>query len=150
MMRRTGHEKRRWRSGFTLVELLIVVTILGILVAMVVPRLAGRTEQARRARAESDVKGSIPLALDLFEVDTGGYPTAEEGLGILRTAPPDASARNWHGPYLKQEPMDPWGHPYRYLSPGVHNPQDYDLFSLGPDGTEGTSDDIGNWSQGGK
>ncbi len=127
-----------------------MVTILGILVAMVVPRLAGRTEQARRARAESDVKGSIPLALDLFELDTGKYPTTEEGLNILRTAPPDASSRNWRGPYLKQSPIDPWAHPYHYAYPGTKNPQDYDLFSVGPDGTEGTSDDIGNWEQKGQ
>ncbi len=135
------------RAGFTLVELLIVVTILGILVAMVVPRLAGRTEQARRARAEADVKGNIPLALDLFEVDTGKYPTTEEGLNILFTAPADAEAVNWHGPYVKQAPGDPWGHPYRYVYPGTKNPKDYDLFSLGPDGTEGTTDDIGNWKK---
>lgn len=126
-------------------ELLIVVTILGILVAMVVPRLAGRTEQARRARAEADVKGSMPLALDLFELDTGKYPTTEEGLAILRVAPPDAQARNWHGPYLKQNPTDPWKRPYRYVYPGLKNTQDYDLYSVGPDGAEGTSDDIGNW-----
>ena len=129
--------------GFTLVELLIVVTILGILVAMVVPRLAGRTEQARRARAEADVRGSIPLALDLFELDTGRYPTTEEGLASLKSAPTGVS--NWRGPYLKQSPVDPWGRPYRYLYPGVKNPSDYDLFSLGPDGAEGSSDDIGNW-----
>ncbi|MBI3615877.1 MAG: type II secretion system major pseudopilin GspG [Candidatus Omnitrophica bacterium] len=135
------------RTGFTLVELLIVVTILGILVAMVVPRLAGRTEQARRARAQADVKGSIPLALDLFELDTGKYPQTEEGLNILRAAPPNAEARNWHGPYLKQDPIDPWGRSYRYVYPGAHNAQDYDLSSVGPDGTEGTGDDIGNWQQ---
>lgn len=130
--------------GFTLVELLIVVTILGILVAAVVPRLAGRTEQARVGRAQSDVGGNITLALDLFELDSGKYPTAEQGLAALRTAPADAE--NWRGPYLKQEPIDPWGNAYRYLTPGTRNPQDYDLFSLGPDGVEGTADDIGNWS----
>lgn len=133
------------RLGFTLVELLIVVTILGILVAAVVPRLAGRTEQARIGRAEVDVKGNITLALDLFEVDAGNYPSTEQGLAALRTAPADAD--HWRGPYLKQEPIDPWGRPYRYLQPGSRNPQDYDLFSLGPDGVEGTADDIGNWEK---
>ncbi len=133
----------RGGSGFTLVELLVVVTILGILIAMVVPRLAGRTEQARRARAEADVKGNIVLAIDLFETDTGKYPTTELGLAALRTQPADVE--NWHGPYLKQNPVDPWNRSYRYTCPGARNPSDYDLFSVGPDGAEGTSDDIGNW-----
>lgn len=130
-------------GGFTLVELLVVVTILGILVAMVVPRLAGRTEQARRARAESDIKGSISLALDLFELDAGKYPSTEQGLSSLRVQP--SGLESWKGPYLKQDPIDPWGNAYRYLQPGVNNPQEYDLFSVGPDGAEGTADDVVNW-----
>lgn len=133
------------RRGFTLVELLIVVTILGVLVAMVMPRLTGRTEQARRARAQADVQANIALALDLFELDIGRYPTSEEGLAALRSQP--ANASNWRGPYLKQDPIDPWGRAYRYLFPGTKNPQDYDLFSVGPDGAEGPSDDIGNWAK---
>ncbi len=131
------------RCGFTLVELLVVVTILGILVAMVVPRLAGRTQQARLARAEADVKANLALALDLFELDNGRYPTTEEGLNALRIKPPDA--KNWNGPYLKRDALDPWGRPYRYRYPGAQNPADYDLFSLGPDGSEGTPDDIVSW-----
>jgi len=134
------------KSGFTLVELLIVVTILGVLVAMVVPRLAGRTQQARMARATADVQANIPLALDLFEVDTGAYPTQEQGLEALRVIPADVE--NWRGPYLKTTPLDPWKRSYQYQMPGTQNPSDYDLFSVGPDGTEGTSDDIGNWEGG--
>ncbi len=133
------------KRAFTLIELLIVVTILGVLVAMVVPRLAGRTEQARVARAEADVKSNIILALDLFELDNGRYPTTQEGLNALRAQPPDA--KNWRGPYLKQSPTDPWGRSYRYVYPGSHNPQDYDLFSVGPDGAEQTPDDVGNWEK---
>ena len=135
----------RSNKGFTLVELLVVVTLLGILVAMVVPRLAGRTEQARKARAQADVQGNLPLALDMFELDTGNYPTSEQGIASLRVLPP--GVENWRGPYLKREPVDPWGRPYRYVFQGPHNPQDYDLFSVGPDGAEGTSDDLGNWDK---
>jgi general secretion pathway protein G len=134
---------RNDERGFTLVELLIVVTILGVLVAMVVPRLAGRTQQARIARTQADVQANIPLALDLFEADTGSYPTQEQGLEALRTVPADVE--NWRGPYLKAAPLDSWKRPYHYQTPGTRNPNDYDLFSVGPDGTEGTSDDIGNW-----
>ncbi len=134
---------KRQSVGFTLVELLIVVTILGILVAMVVPRLAGRTEQARRARAEADVRGNLALALDLFEADTGSYPTTSQGLAALKSAP--SGVENWRGPYVKREPIDPWGRLYRYAYPATHELQDYDLFSMGPDGVEGTADDVSSW-----
>lgn len=134
----------RNKYGFTLIELMIVVVILAVLAAAVVPRLAGRTQQARIATAKSDIAGSVSVALDLYELDNGRYPTSEEGLNALLTKP--GSVTNWNGPYLKKKPTDPWGNEYKYACPGTHN-NDYDVYSLGPDGKEGT-DDITNWEAG--
>ncbi|MCX5696832.1 MAG: type II secretion system major pseudopilin GspG [Candidatus Omnitrophica bacterium] len=131
-------------KGFTLVELMLVVIIIGILVAMVVPRMAGRSEQARDAVAKADVDLNVATALKLYEIDNGAFPTTEEGLDALLAAP--SSAKNWKGPYLEKKPLDPWGKVYLYKSPGTHRPQDYDLSSLGKDGVE-SSDDIGNWEK---
>lgn len=132
------------KKGFTLIELMLVVIIIGVLVSMVVPRLVGRSEEARVSAAKADIHANISVALDLFELDNGRYPTTEEGLSSLRTKP--ASAINWKGPYLKREPQDPWGSPYMYRSPGDYNP-DYDLYSYGPDGKEGGGDDVSNWEE---
>ncbi len=94
-----------------------------------------------------DPEYAAKLGVNIHELLISQPSSGEEGLNILVTAPADADARNWHGPYLKQFPTDPWGHPYHYVYPGVKNPQDYDLFSFGTDGIEGTSDDIGNWKK---
>jgi general secretion pathway protein G len=137
-------------KAFTLVELMLVVIIIGILVAMVVPRIAGRSEQARRAAAQADIDANLAIALDLYELDNGNYPTTEQGLDALIKAPTSAPVpENWNGPYLKKRkvPLDPWGRPYKYASPGVHNTEDYDLFSLGADGVEGGGDDVANWEE---
>ena len=137
----------RRARGFTLIELMLVVIIISALVAMVAPRLAGRSEEARRSIAEADIKGNLTLALKLYEVDNGRYPSTEQGLQALLEKPASPPApKNWKGPYLEQEPLDPWKKPYGYRYPGTHPPRDYDLFSLGPDGTE-SEDDIVNWKQ---
>ena len=121
------------KRAFTLIELMLVVIIIGVLSAMVVPRLAGRSEQARAQAAKTDINSSIPLALDLYEMDMGKYP---DSLESLRTRPADGES--WRGPYLKKKPVDPWGKPYVYKAPGDHNQDGYDLSSLGPDGQPGT------------
>ena len=139
------NRSRAGLGGFTLIELMLVVVIISALVAMVAPRLAGRSEEARRSIADADIKGNLSLALKLYEIDNGRYPTTEQGLQALLekpTAPP--SPKNWKGPYLEQEPLDPWKHTYVYAYPGTHPPRDYDLYSIGPDGKQG-EDDITNW-----
>jgi general secretion pathway protein G len=132
-------EALRSNRGFTLIELMLVVIVIGILVAMVAPRFAGRSEQARIAASQADIISHLAAALDLFELENGRYPTTDEGLAALRKS-------GEKGPYLKRDvPLDPWKRPYVYRSPGQHNREDYDLFSVGPDGIEGTKDDITNW-----
>jgi general secretion pathway protein G len=135
----------RSARGFTLVELLLVLVILGVLAAVVIPKFTGRTEQAQIAAARTDI-ATLETALDVFEVDCGRYPTTEEGLAALIT-PPMGLQNQWRGPYIKRGvPNDPWGNPYIYRAPGMHNTSGYDLYSMGPDGREG-NDDITNWSQ---
>lgn len=129
-------------KGFTLIELMLVVIIIGALVAMVMPRLSGRGEQARVAASKADIQANIATALKLYELDNGNFPTTEEGLNALMNKP--VSAPNWNGPYLEKKPIDQWGREYKYKSPGEHRLGDYDLYSLGKDGIE-SADDIKNW-----
>ncbi len=143
-MRQRPHP--RSEQGFTLIELMLVIVIIGALVAMAVPRLAGRTEGARRGIAQADIKGNISLALRMYEIDNGRYPTTEQGLAALLAKPASPPVpKNWKGPYLEQEPLDPWQQEYVYKYPGAHPPRDYDLSSLGPDGID-SEDDVSNWS----
>jgi general secretion pathway protein G len=135
------------QKGFTLVEILLVVIIIGILAAMVTPRLMGRGEQARRTAAQADIETNISTALDLYHMDIAHYPSTQQGLKALIEKPTLAPIfENWNGPYLKKRkiPKDPWGRDYVYVSPGVHN--EYDLSSLGADGVI-SSDDITNWTE---
>lgn len=140
-----NHVKRNQTKrlqGFTLVEMLLVVTIIGILAALVIPKIAGTSEHSRIVAAQTDIRAGIKTALDHYEIDNGTYPRS---LNDLLVQPADA--KHWAGPYLDpaQLPIDPWGNPYVYYFPGKHNPNGYDLLSVGPDGKEGTDDDIGNW-----
>jgi len=132
------------RAGFTLVELLLVLLILGILAAIVVPKFSGRSEQARRAAAKTQIV-NFGVALDTFEIDNGYYPKGKNGLQDLVVQPRDAN--NWKGPYIKGEiPKDPWQNEYIYECPGKHNEKGYDIISMGFDARQGTEDDINSWS----
>ena len=134
-------------SGFTLVELMLVVIIISILVAMVVPRLMGRSDQAREAAARADIDANLASALDLYEVDTGSFPKTDSGLDALMVKPSNSQvAKRWKGPYIKKRPADPWGNPYVYKFPGDHG-AGYDLYSYGADGGEGGGDDITSWDK---
>lgn len=140
-----GRTRRaRRRGAFSLMELLLVLVILAVLAALVVPRFANRSQQARETAAKADIS-SLETAVGAFEIDNGRYPTTEEGLQALLTAP--ANAEGWRGPYLSRGlPRDPWGNGYVYRYPGQKNPDGFDLYSTGPDGREG-NDDITNWAR---
>jgi general secretion pathway protein G len=134
--------EQRADKGFTLIEIMLVVAIIGILAAMVVPRLTGRTRQAKISVTKADVNVNLPLALDLYELDMGEFPEDLEDL-MENTDNTDS----WRGPYLKRKPKDPWGEEYHYENPGSHNRYNYDLYSSGPDKQPGSDDDIGNWEE---
>lgn len=135
---------KKQNKGFTLVEIMLVVIIIAALSAMVVPRLVGRSEQAKLSVARADVESHIATALKLYELDNGSFPTTNQGLVALRTQPAKPPIpKNWTGPYLEKDPVDPWGNPYVYVSPGK-NRSDYDLSSKGKDDAT-AEDDITNW-----
>ncbi len=136
--------KKRNQKGFTLIELLIVMVILGLLAALVGPRMFGKVGSSKQKAAEAQIS-LFGTALDTYRLDVGKYPTTEQGLEALRRQPNDTP--NWDGPYLPKDiPLDPWGNSYEYKSPGDHG--DYDLYSMGADGSmggEGEDADIVSW-----
>jgi len=140
-----GREKRE--SGFTLIEVMVVVVILSILAAIVVPKIMGKPDEARITKVQSDIR-SLSAALDLYRLDNFTYPSSDQGIEALVTAPAGLSngARYQEGGYIDRMPKDPWGNNYNYLQPGTHGT--YDLYSFGADnapGGEGVNADIGNW-----
>ncbi len=141
-MRYQPKPNRRRNRGFTLIELLLVMVILAILAAVVVPRMVGRSEQAKEASAKTGIS-SIETALGTFEVDTGRYPSSDEGLQALMTAP--GNAQGWHGPYITRPPVDPWGNAYVYVYPGQHNANGFDLYTT-HGGQDTSGNQINNWS----
>jgi general secretion pathway protein G len=137
--------RRLHRPGFTLIELMIVIVILGLLATTIMPRILNRPEQARRTKAQIDIR-NIESALALFKTDTGRFPTTSEGLEALVT---NAGIKGYNpDSYLDKVPHDPWGNRFIYISPGLHN-KDYDLESYGKDGEEGGTEndaDIESWN----
>jgi general secretion pathway protein G len=134
------------QGGFTLIEIMVVVVILGILAAIVAPNVISRIDDASINRAKQDIRG-IESALKLYYMDNSRYPSTDQGLEALTSRPNDPTVRNWRGPYLDKMPRDPWNNPYRYLYPGRHG--EFDVFTYGADGQpggEGINAEIGNWS----
>jgi general secretion pathway protein G len=137
---------KRIAAGFTLIEIMVVVVIIGLLAAMIAPQIMNRLSQAEVTRARQDIR-AIETALNVYRLDNYRYPTTDEGLTALVTNPGEAAAPNWQrGGYLKSVPLDPWRRPYLYLNPGQHG--EFDIYTLGADGQDGGEDnniDIGNW-----
>jgi general secretion pathway protein G len=133
--------------GFSLIEIMVVVVIMGVLAALIVPNIMGRPDQARVVAARQDI-GALMQALKLYRLDNGRYPSAELGLDALVARPQAAGQPDTRRSYMDQLPNDPWGTPYQYLNPGVN--AEIDVFSLGADGRaggEGNDADIGSWTR---
>jgi len=136
---------RTRNNGFTLIELMVVVIIIGVLGAIIIPRYINRTKQVQIEATKISIS-SINMALKMYDIDNKTFPTTEEGLKAL-VEKPSSVGENWMGPYVEQELIDPWGHPYQYRCPSQNNHPDFDIWSWGPDGKDETDDDIVNWKK---
>jgi general secretion pathway protein G len=136
------------RRGFTLIEVLMVLVILVILMSLAVTTYTGMHKRALVDATKVEI-GIFESALENYHLSLNSYPSTTQGLQALRVAPSDLpDQEKWDGPYLNKDiPMDPWGHPYNYASPGNNNRDTFDVWSAGPDGIAGTADDIGNWTR---
>jgi general secretion pathway protein G len=137
---------RKRPRGFTLIEIMVVVVILGVLAATIIPQFLGTTHDAKVSAAKAHI-AELESALERLYIHLDRHPATEEGLKML-VEPPSGEEKKWRGPYIKLLRPDPWGNPYQYRNPGVHHPTSFDLWSRGADGVdggEGTGADIGNW-----
>jgi general secretion pathway protein G len=142
--------RSRRRKGFTLIELLVVIAIIATLASIVAPQIFSNVGDARRNAAKSQLQ-ILSLAIDAYRLDVDAFPTTQQGLDVLRIPPQQLDSTSiWRGPYLRQAiPLDPWGRPYVYVSPGISNPTSYDLYTLGKDGRLGGSGedaDLTSWN----
>jgi general secretion pathway protein G len=143
-MKRRSLQKRH--GGFTLLEIMVVVIIIGVLAATIIPQFMGTTHDAKVSAAKSDV-AQLESAMERFNLHMDRYPTMDEGLKVLVEAPAGED-KKWRGPYIKVLRSDPWGNPYQYRAPGMHHPSTFDVWSRGADGQdggEGPNADIGKW-----
>jgi general secretion pathway protein G len=131
-------------SGFTLIEMIIVLTIIGLLVGMAMYNLGDVGASAKIQKVKADLLTFKELLAE-YQLDNGTLPTTDQGIKIFWTRPATDPPPHWRA-LLDQETLDPWNHPYQYLNPGKHNPDKYDVWSMGPDGKTDTDDDIGNWT----
>ncbi len=141
---------QRYARGFTLIEIMVVVIIIGLLAAVIVPTVINKVDEARVVKAKQDIQ-SLETALTLFRLDNSKYPTTEQGMSALVSQPTDPTIKHWKpGGYLQRVSKDPWGFDYQYVNPGTHG-KEYDLYTLGADnapGGDGINADIGNWNIG--
>jgi general secretion pathway protein G len=140
------HSFQQRSAGFTLIEMMVVVVVIGVLAATIIPQFMGTTHDAKVSASKSHV-AELESALERFNVHMDRYPSMEEGLKVLLEQPMGED-KKWRGPYIKQLRPDPWGNPYQYRYPGIHHPSSFDLWSRGADGAdggEGEGADIGNW-----
>jgi general secretion pathway protein G len=141
---------RAGQQGFTLIEIMVVVIIIGLLAAVIVPTVINKVDDARISKAKTDIQ-ALETALTMFRLDNSKYPTTDQGLQALVVQPTDPSIRHWRvGGYLQRVSKDPWGAEYQYTAPGAHG-KEFDLYTLGADGQpggDGVNADIGNWNIG--